>query len=249
MIQFKEKQKLTFKFVVNGSDWVVNPNYKSEWDDGNENNVVDESELTLVEPFTEEEQVITAAKDVAPEEEHQEAETLESHHDLADEEDFDTSPHTDKDIELSQVSSYSAVSIPASVLEFVTVTPAATEEAVVLEDSVDGDEFEDNATPMLSLSNSRVATGAPATPTSPGGEGSYNIETPPQSHEGGSILNSINGNSGKSHSALKPVDILKAPGAFPSSPTSLVGTDATTPTKASTKRDGLMGRFRSLFRY
>lgn len=272
VIQFKKKEKLTFKFVVNGSDWVINPDYSTEWDNGIENNVIDESDLTVVEPF---EELPSAAAKIEPEvvppvTEHIPVQHQEEHDD--DDEDLLTSTHTDKDTELSQVSSYSAVSIPASTLEFVAVTPAVTEEAVILEDSIDIDD-DGNATPIRSLSNSGIVSGAPATPTSPVDEdyddgveevgNDSNSEVLPKSKESNtsgkspSILNSINGNSHKNQSALKPVDILKAPGAFPSSPASLAGGDTATATassttttgKASTKRDGFMGRFKSLFRY
>lgn len=51
-IRVDKKQKLVFKFVVNGTEWVTSESYKKELDDnGIENNYIDADELVEVEKF------------------------------------------------------------------------------------------------------------------------------------------------------------------------------------------------------
>lgn len=51
-IRVDKRQKLVFKFVVNGTDWVTSEGYKREFDEnGIENNYIDADELVEVEEF------------------------------------------------------------------------------------------------------------------------------------------------------------------------------------------------------
>lgn len=53
ILRLPERQKLVFKFVINGSDWVTDGAYKIEHDEhGNPNNYVDADELIEVQEFT-----------------------------------------------------------------------------------------------------------------------------------------------------------------------------------------------------
>lgn len=53
ILRLPERQKLVFKFVINGSDWVTDDSYKIEHDEhGNPNNYVDAYELIEVQEFT-----------------------------------------------------------------------------------------------------------------------------------------------------------------------------------------------------
>ena len=69
-IRMDKKQKLVFKFVVNGTEWVTSEGYKKELDEnGIENNYVDAAELVEVEDHDQggSERVIEAANGVVGE--------------------------------------------------------------------------------------------------------------------------------------------------------------------------------------
>ncbi|GEQ66586.1 hypothetical protein JCM33374_g249 [Metschnikowia sp. JCM 33374] len=51
IVHVNEKQKLVFKFVINGCTWMIDESYKVEFDEnGNQNNYVDAEELIHVPP-------------------------------------------------------------------------------------------------------------------------------------------------------------------------------------------------------
>ena len=51
-VRVDKKQKIVFKFVVNGTDWVTSEGYKKEFDENAiENNYIDADELVEVEEF------------------------------------------------------------------------------------------------------------------------------------------------------------------------------------------------------
>lgn len=97
-LKLPKKEKIVFKYVLNGTDWVTDPHLQYEHDEnGNANNVVYAENLVAVEEFTEEKEVSPFAEPPAK----------------------NSSDRTESDSEkltnvLTSESSYAAVSIPES---------------------------------------------------------------------------------------------------------------------------------------
>ncbi|KAK6457890.1 uncharacterized protein RJT20DRAFT_125773 [Scheffersomyces xylosifermentans] len=70
VVKVDSRQKLVFKFVINGNDWVTNNHYKIEHDDsGISNNVIEAAELTEFHEFEEEPEPVQPVPLVATTEE------------------------------------------------------------------------------------------------------------------------------------------------------------------------------------
>lgn len=234
VLRLHERQKLVFKFVLNGSDWVTDDAYKVEYDEhGNPNNYVDASELIEVHEFTKEETpkaetpefspLVVASSEQGPVEVPEAATTGSS---AAKETTLPTSDEEKLTNVLTSDSSYAAVSIPGS--------GSSGFENISDED----DDFDP------SNRNARHRT-APedVTPTSsnPG------LKRPAGPGAADSEVTTLGSNSRSSSFTGRPqqpdgetVDVMKVPGSFPSP----VKSDE----KVYGRRDGLITRLRGLFR-
>lgn len=233
VLRLRERQKLVFKFVLNGSEWVTDDAYKVEYDEhGNPNNYVDASELIEVHEFTKEETPKAETPEFSPlavassergPVELPEAATTESA--AAKETTLPTSDEEKLTNVLTSDSSYAAVSIPGS-------------GSSGFESISDEDDFDP------SNRNARHRT-APedVTPTSsnPG------LKRPAGSGAADSEVTTLGSNSRSSSFTGRPqqsdcetVDVMKVPGSFPSP----VKSDE----KVHGRRDGLITRLRGLFR-
>ncbi|EGV61929.1 hypothetical protein PSN45_000625 [Yamadazyma tenuis] len=196
IIKLPAKQKLIFKFVINGTEWKLGPHYKTASDEsGIENNFIDEDELSLYEEFEKE-------STVEPESASESTE----------------SDSGGKEHEIHQVltgaSSFAAVSIPSNSSKFEDLAEADSPPVTPTETPVTG-------------SDPRPTTSSAVT-------------------GGGTVMNLSDSNS-----TLNKPDELRIPGSYPISPVAKGGDVTNTPSNTSGrfKKDGLVSKFRGLFKY
>ncbi|ABN65678.2 hypothetical protein PICST_67240 [Scheffersomyces stipitis CBS 6054] len=180
-----------------------------------------------------------------------------------------------KDQNLTQVltssSSFAAVSIPSSSDGTNDYEHLDSHRDIVTSAHDEGDDDQYN-TPTNSLFNSAVlnkgkdTVSVPATPSSTSNKGSFSTgDTSINSRENSfasgnkpklvaqdsdaTLSNVTTGTTDKNNTANDVVEILKAPGGYPASPERSSPVDIGTSKESQGKRDTLISRFRSLFRY
>lgn len=238
VLRFDERQKLVFKFVVNG-DWINVPHYKVERDaHGIENNYVDASELTEVQEFTKEETPDVPADttallaDAKSEQVPVDIPAVDEDH-KAKEAVLETREDEEKLTNvLTAESSYAAVSIPGS--------GDSTYENISRDEDKDED-FDASNRPARNRTAPEDVTPTNSNP------GSSHIKQPGAGEAQDSEVTTLGPNSRNNSFTGRPqqpdgeaLGVLKVPGsyAFP----------VKSPDKHSSRRDGLITRLRGLFR-
>lgn len=227
ILRVPERQKLVFKFVINGSDWVTDESYKIEHDEhGNPNNYVDADELVEVQEFTKEATPVEAEPVAVAEEEPKVTVPAKAEPDTRDEEERLTNV-------LTSGSSYAAVSVPDS-------------EGSGYENISRAEEDNFDASNRLARNRTAPEDITPTTSNAGGAaakQGSSGSTGATQDSE----VTTLGPNSRNSSFTGRPqqpdgetVDALKVPGSFP--------LPVKTIEKRTSRRDGLITRLKGMFR-
>lgn len=222
LIRTDQKDKLVFKFIINGNDWITSDQYKVEYDEsGIPNNYVDAEELQVLEEFELEDSHASLNK-VSP------STNLTDNKKTAQ----DTEDKTNLTQVLTSDSSFAAVSIPGSAGLTYENIEDTIDENLNSEEAVD-DQFN---TPTNSMFNSTVLS----SPT----EGANSVrvnKSQPNTASVGSISKLASGSGSTIDVSTKPNDEETTTSANNQN-------DYSTTSGNISRKDGLLSKFKSLFR-